>query len=276
MRGKLNKLERILPEGLLVDSGWMNENGYANSLRAKYVASGRLEQPARRVYRRPRGTLDWPVAVLSLQTLLDYAIVVGGRTALEMQGYAHYLPATRREVHLYGDERPPTWLADLTLDVAFRYHPSQKLFAHARWFGVAKPGDDADPSHVLAGWAKASTLETPLGHWQWPLKQSTPERALLELLDELPDHESFDQVDALMGGLATLSPRRLQKLLDDCVSVKVKRLFFFFADRHGHAWLKALDRSTVNLGSGNRVLVKGGRLDPAYAITVPRSLDAVQ
>ena len=28
MRGKLNKLERILPEGLLVDSGWMNENGY--------------------------------------------------------------------------------------------------------------------------------------------------------------------------------------------------------------------------------------------------------
>ena len=42
MLGKLNKLERILPEGLLVDSGWMNENGYPNSLRAKYVASGRL------------------------------------------------------------------------------------------------------------------------------------------------------------------------------------------------------------------------------------------
>ncbi|CAN5136036.1 hypothetical protein BH10PSE1_BH10PSE1_06630 [soil metagenome] len=116
MRGKLNKLERILPEGLLVDSGWMNENGYANSLRAKYVASGRLEQPARRVYRRPRGPLDWPVAVLSLQTQLDYRIVVGGRTALELQGYAHYLPATRREVHLSGDEKPPTWLADLTLD----------------------------------------------------------------------------------------------------------------------------------------------------------------
>ncbi|CAN5136039.1 hypothetical protein BH10PSE1_BH10PSE1_06640 [soil metagenome] len=79
-----------------------------------------------------------------------------------------------------------------------------------------------------------------------------------------------------MGGLATLSPRRLQKLLDDCVSVKVKRLFFFFPDRHGHGWLRALDRSTVDLGSDNRVLVKGGRLDPAYAINVPRSLDAVQ
>ena len=29
-------------------------------------------------------------------------------------------------------------------------------------------------------------------------------------------------------------------------------------------------------GSGNRVLAKGGRLDPTYKITVPRSLDAGQ
>lgn len=135
MLGKLNKLERILPEGLLVDSGWMNENGYPNSLRAKYVASGRLERTARRVYRRPRGTLDWPTAVLSLQALLDYSIVIGGRTALELQGYAHYLPAARKEVHLYGDETPPTWLADLPLDVEFKYHPSQKLFRSARSCG---------------------------------------------------------------------------------------------------------------------------------------------
>lgn len=108
------------------------------------------------------------------------------------------------------------------------------------------------------------------------MRQSTPERAILELLDELPDHESFDQADQLMGALATLSPRRLQRLLEDCVSVKVKRLFFYFADRHGHAWLKALDRDAIDLGSGNRVLAKGGRLDPTYKITVPRSLDAGQ
>jgi len=276
MLGKLNKLERILPEGLLVDSGWMNENGYPNSLRAKYVASGRLERTARRVYRRPRGTLDWPTAVLSLQALLDYSIVIGGRTALELQGYAHYLPAARKEVHLYGDETPPTWLADLPLDVEFKYHPSQKLFRSARYFEVARLGEDSSETGLLADWARAAVVDTPLGHWQWPLRQSTPERAILELLDELPDHESFDQADQLMGALATLSPRRLQRLLEDCVSVKVKRLFFYFADRHGHAWLKALDRNTIDLGSGNRVLVRSGRLDPTYRITVPRSLDAGQ
>ena len=31
-----------------------------------------------------------------------------------------------------------------------------------------------------------------------------------------------------------------------------------------------------DLGSGNRVLVRSGRLDPTYRITVPRSLDAGQ
>jgi hypothetical protein len=79
-----------------------------------------------------------------------------------------------------------------------------------------------------------------------------------------------------MDGLASLSPRRLQKLLLDCDSIKVKRLFFFFADRHGHAWLKRLDRSAIDLGSGKRMLVKGGRFDAKHLITVPETLDGVQ
>jgi hypothetical protein len=56
----------------------------------------------------------------------------------------------------------------------------------------------------------------------------------------------------------------------------VKRLFFFFADRHQHAWLKRIDRAAVDLGKGKRMLVKGGKLDRAYQITVPGNLDAVQ
>ena len=52
----------------------------------------------------------------------------------------------------------------------------------------------------------------PWGQWDWPLTLSTLERAGLELLDELPERESFHQVDKLMEGLSNLSPRRLQKL----------------------------------------------------------------
>ena len=114
------------------------------------------------------------------------------------------------------------------------------------------------------------------GQGDWPLTLSTPERAILELLDELPDRESFHQVNMLMEGMATLSPRRLQNLLVDCHNVKAKRLFLFFADRHQHAWLKRLDKNAVALGNGKRMLVRGGSLDKTYQITVPEDLNAVR
>ena len=115
----------------------------------------------------------------------------------------------------------------------------------------------------------------PWGHSVWPITVSTPERAILELLDELPGHESFQQVDDLFSSLSGLSPRRLQKLLADCKSVKVVRLFFFFSDRHGHRWRNQLAHENFDLGSGKRELVKGGRLDKTYNITVPADLDGL-
>ena len=86
--------------------------------------------------------------------------------------------------------------------------------------------------------------------------------------------ETFHQADVLMEGLRNLSPRRLHRLLVDCRSVKVKRLFFWFAERHSHAWLKRLERSGIDLGGGKRMLVRGGKLDARYNITVPENLDA--
>ena len=271
---RLNWLDRHLPEGLLVDARWLTRHGYSTSLRTQYVAAGWLKQPARGVYCRSRGALSWQQAVISLQALLEYPLLVGGRTALEAQGYAHYLTQKLEEVHLYGPEAPPRWLGKANVGVRFIYHNDRKLFrtglpskALTHIEGATdKPAGDAQH----AGW-----LVQNWGQWDWPLALSTPERAILELLDELPARESFHQADMLMGGLATLSPRRLQKLLEDCHSVKVKRLFFYFADRHHHAWLKRLDKKTINFGKGKRMLVKGGTLDRTYQITVPEMSDAV-
>ena len=82
-------------------------------------------------------------------------------------------------------------------------------------------------------------------------------------------------VDKLAEGLVSLSPNRLTKLLTDCKSIKVKRLFFFFADRHKPTWRKRLDPKEFDLGTGDRMLVRGGKLDPVYRITVPGDLDAL-
>ena len=98
---------------------------------------------------------------------------------------------------------------------------------------------------------------------------SSPERAILEALDELPDHESFHNLDATFESLTTLRPRKLNALLAECTSVKVKRLFFVFADRHAHTWRKHIQPEAINLGKGDRALVQGGKLHPDYRITVP-------
>jgi hypothetical protein len=264
---------------MVVDAAWLTDHGFSRSLRSQYVAAGWLEKPAERVYRRPLGALTWQNIVISLQSLLNHDLVVGGRTALELQGYAHYLSHRVPEAHLYGPKPPPSWLDHLQLGVTFRYHNSKALF------------EEETPTEGLGSLLWSFQSDRTLGdtvvqdsvttiNWggqhDWPMAVSTPERALLELLDELPSHESFDQVDALVGGLTNLRPRRLQALLQRCRSIKVKRLFFFFADRHDHAWLKRIDRSKVDLGSGKRLLVRGGKYDPRYRITVPEDLHGVQ
>ena len=40
-------------------------------------------------------------------------------------------------------------------------------------------------------------------------------------------------------------------------------------------WLKRLDKKAVDLGTGKRMLVKGGKLDARYQITVPEDLNVL-
>lgn len=264
VEGKLNQLGRMLPEGLLVDAAWLSGHGYSSSLRSQYVSAGWLTQPVRRVFSRGRGELNWRQAVISLQTLLGHRLIVGGRTALEVQGFAHYLRQGTGQVFLYGPKRPPSWLANLPLGASFTYRHSEPLLPLS------------DFPHTLEPGKRPHDLDTlPYGQWDWPLTVSRPERALLELLDELPNRETFAEVDALVEGLANLRPKLLESLLARCGSVKVKRLFFFFAERHNHAWVARIDRKAVDLGKGKRLLVRGGILDPTYQITVPRDLHGV-
>ncbi|MGC1304044.1 MAG: type IV toxin-antitoxin system AbiEi family antitoxin domain-containing protein [Caulobacteraceae bacterium] len=272
MDSKLNLLQTLLPAGLLVDAEWLSARGYYSSLVAKYVKRGWLDQPTRGAYRRAgaapvrdgvgRDGEDWPTVVLSLQRLRPPLLVVGGRTALELSGYGHYLaPTGPQELHLYGAAPPPVW--------ARRLLGPRLVFHRARLFAQDPVLDlSPDPKH-LAEHVRHPDQEGVIGL----LQMATPERALLELLDEVPQAASFHEADKLVEGLTTLSPRRLTDLLAACRSVKVKRLALWFADRHALAWAKRLDRDRVDLGQGNRVLVPGGRLDRTYKITVPREME---
>ena len=259
----LNRLQGLLPEGLLVDAAWLTRYGYSRALRNQYVDHGWLAQPASRVYRRTNRPLSWQQTVISLQTLLEKNLGVGGRTALELHGFAHYLRRETKRVQLYGPRKPRSWLYKLPARVEFVYHNSRRLF---RGDSVATLPDPLTPDLSAQPW----------GQWDWQIVLSSPERAVLELLNELPDRESFHEVDKLMEGLTTISPKKMENLLLNCHNIKVKRLFFFFADRHRHPWLRRINKSKIDLGRGKRMLVRGGTLNATYQITVPKDLDAGQ
>jgi hypothetical protein len=256
---KLNHLQRVLPEGLPVDSEWLQRHGYSRQLIAKYVRNHWLDSPTRGVYSRNGFLTDqhsWEPVVMSLQKLLERPITVGGRTALELHGLAHYLSMTgTSEIHLYGSESLPGWVYKLPL--------KQKIALHSTTLFSAEHNKQIKQASFTDHRWEAS---------KWSLVISTPERAILELLDELPTRETFHQADVLMEGLSNLRPKYLNLLLAECRSVKTKRLFLWFAERHQHAWLKAIDTERVDIGSGKRMLVPGGKLDPKYLITVPEEL----
>lgn len=84
----------------------------------------------------------------------------------------------------------------------------------------------------------------------------------------------FDLMECyhIMEGLATLRPKHVQQLLEECRSVKVKRLFLFLAEKAAHEWFKRIRTESIELGKGKRSLAKGGVLIRKYGLSVPREL----
>jgi len=260
--GNLRKLLESVPHGFYVDSKWMAANGIARQSTTKYLKSGWLERAAHGLFRRPvhgdsGGAVempDWELLALSMQRLMNYDVHVGGTTALRRMGHGHYVAmADNAPVFLYGDKLPG-WLKSVETNARFELR-NRKLFSDAR-LGVDAGMATDDGPHTAPP-------------WRWSLTLSSPERAILEALNELPGTESFHTLDMMFQGLVNLRPRKTTALLEACTSIQVKRLFFVFADRHAHAWRKHVDDGAVNLGSGDRSFIKGGKLHPKFRITVP-------
>lgn len=273
---KLNSLQHLLPEGLVVSAAWLEDRGYSSALRGKYVANGWLKQPARGIYTRPGAETRWQHLIISLQSLMRQPVAVGGLSALELQGYGHYVPLGKRQrVYLYTETRLAKWVQEVDPSLHFEQRNANRLFKEAdiehavtKLPDLTVPADHAETSQISGGLRRFAW-----GDREWPMIVSSPERATLEFLDEIPNRQSFEHAADLFTGLVNLSPRKLQKLLERCDSVKVTRLFLWFAERYEHAWLKHLDVSAINIGSGKRVIAKSGRLDSKYQITVPEHLD---
>lgn len=244
-------LEQLLPEGQLVNRAWLKTRGYSRPWVDYAIRSGKLEPVTHGIYRRPGPPLKWEHVVYSLNEM-ECKARAGGRSALELQGLAHYLPLGKEQrIDLFASAKVPAWVT--------RFRASYRFVVHNR--------------RLFGSLPETAVHQKPFGTWDWPIPYSTPELALLEFLSEVRTTADFLLADKFFESATTLRPDLLNKLLKACTHVKTKRLFFWFSDRHSdHAWRRRIEIEKVDLGRGKRMLIKGGTYDAAYQITVPREM----
>jgi hypothetical protein len=256
------KLHLMIPEGSFVTRNWLLNQDINHHTIDNLVKSVQLEIVRKGIYKRPFTKLSWQGVVLALQTMYDLDVVVGGLTALELQGYAHYLPINKfSQIHLFSKRSLPNWIGTVVEGTNFVSHLQSDLQSR---------------SHIQNGFHKVLKGNTFLFPWRDELpalEMSDPERAILELLVGVPNEISFENAEQILQGMTSLSPNKLNELLLVCDNIRVRRLFLWMAERQNHQWFKKLNLEDIFLGSGNRVLVKGGVLNKKYKITVPQEYE---
>lgn len=247
-RTKINQLLSTIPQDVVLQSSWLLNEGYSLDLQKYYRNSGWLKSLGNGAMYRSNNQPSYDGGVYALQKQSGLSVHPGGRTALALQGKAHYIELNTVQVWLFGGEKEklPTWFRNYNWVPSISYKATSFL-----------PKELGLTEFSLANFS---------------IKVSSPARAIMECLYLAP--EKFDIVECyeLMENLVDLRPTLVQALLEACSSIKVKRLFLFMAERLNHSWYKHLNLSKVDLGKGKRSLVKEGVYVSKYQITVPKTL----
>lgn len=246
---KINKMLSTAPAGAVLLSPWLASQGYSTDLQKYYRKSGWLESIGTGALKRAGTDVDYHGGIYALQNQAGLSIHVGGRTALSLLGRGHYVDLSGGRAVLFGGvkEKLPTWFRNYDWGTRIDYYTTSFLPEDMGLVDLERPG--------------------------FTIKVSGAARAIMECLYLAPQHQEFYECYELMEGMNDLRPKSVQELLENCSSVKVKRLFLYLADKLKHPWLEFVDLSNVDLGSGTRSLVKNGVYIDKYKITVPKEFE---
>ena len=243
----LNSLTKKWPKSVPLTTSYLKKQGYSYQLLHRYEKSGWIVSMGKGAYARAGDTVSWAGAVHTLQKELKLPIRLGGISVFNLAGYGHYLSYKDR-VHLFGVSRKslPRWFLPLMNKYDILLEPAGQL-------GDIPPNELSDFSFG-----------------DFSIAASPPELAYLEMLSQVPGRINFQEASEITAGLNTLRSVHIQKFLEISRSVKVNRLALYFGDFFTHPWrLKLLD-DKIELGSGKRTIVPGGKLISRYQIVIPR------
>ena len=107
---------------------------------AVYVQTGWLERLGKGAFKIAGDKVEWTGGLYAIQRQLGMAVHVGGKTALEMQGYAHFLPLGKGYlVYVFGapGQKLPSWFRRHSWNVKIR-HVTTNLFAPEKGLGLTE------------------------------------------------------------------------------------------------------------------------------------------
>jgi hypothetical protein len=247
---KINRLIQTLPRGLVLLSPWLVSEGYSYELQQRYRKSGWFRSIGKGAMLRIGDAFILSGAVSALQTQAQISIHIGGRSALSLHGLSHYLQINPVETTLFiaGKSLLPIWFTNNNWDTEI------KLFRVSLFENEEIGLTDYQENELK-------------------LKISGAVRAVMECCFLSPNQFPLSELDELIDGLTTLRPAQIQPLLEQCKSVKVKRLFLYFAEKAGHAWFKYIDTTKIDLGAGVRSLAADkGTFVAKYQLVLPKDL----
>lgn len=248
----LNEVITQMPPGLVITLDWLKAHGVSAKLAWWYVQSHWLERVGNEAYKKYGDKVNWLGALSAAQNQLQLPLHIGAKTALELLGQTHFIPISGiKRVTLFHSTtlNVPHWLCQAkSWDAEFNIHQTSLFQGDDPFLGVICTSIDGIDIYI-----------------------STPERAALEILHLVPNKQPFEEAAKLIEMLARLRPTLVQHLLEQCKSIKVKRLFLYFADKFQHPWRHKIDLSKVYLGHGNRVIGEGGEYHPKYQLSLPKN-----
>jgi hypothetical protein len=246
-RTKINHLISQWPRGAVFTQAYLTQIGYYRDLTKAYKRTHWIQPIGNGAFKLFNDRVDWYGGLYTLQKQLRLSIHTGGKTALELKGLAHYVQPQERACFLFGKagEKLPKWFSDYDWGVSIVYKATNLL-----------------PSTPLSSFSE-------FHHKEFSINISSPERAALEMLYYVPAKQGYDEAMKIMENLVALRPAIVQTLLEQCNSVKVKRLFLYMAEKLDHSWFSQLKLKRIDLGRGKRVIIENASLDKKYQITVP-------
>ena len=249
MERNLKTLLTHWPAGTIKSGNTLFQSGhYSRQAFHQYCRAGWVVRLGQGIYAKMGDIVGWEGALEGLETQLGLPIKLGGLSALQLHGLGQYV-AFDESLYLYntGTEKHalPAWFSRLIKNTRYiQLH----LFQHN---GIGFVSHDIGKITIHI---------------------SSPERALLEMLALVPDKMSFQHAFEIVENARLLEPNLMQKMLENCLSIKVKRLFLYMADSNQLPCFRYLNANNINLGRGERVIGQGGTFNSKYLISVPKIL----